>query len=81
MSIRTLKLGQLETLRKESKKLEAQAANCLAIIAMKSVTTRKDYAALDVDALYQAAHDLRATVHMLRETNHHASELHAELYD
>ena len=78
---RSTKLGQLEMLRKEQNTLQAQAANHLAIIEMKSVTVRKDYAKLDVDAIHQAANDLRNTVLLLRQANTLADELHVELYD
>lgn len=81
MSTRTLKLGQLEKLRKDAAALEAQAANHSAFIEMKNVTVRKDYAKLDAEAIYQAAYDLKNTVLLLRETKALADELYAELYD
>lgn len=81
MSTRPIKLGQLEKLRKELKVLESQAANHLAIVQMKSVPERKDYAKLDVENLSQAAVDLRNTVILLREAKQLAEDLNAELYD
>ncbi len=78
---RSIKLGQLEKLRREQKTLDAQAANHLAIIEMKTVTVRKDYAQLDVDAIHQAAVDLRNTVLLLREARRLAEDLNEELYD
>lgn len=80
MSVRDIKLGQLQKLRQQIKKLDAQAANHLIVLSMKSVA-KPDLSKLDVDAIYQAAEDLRNTVLLLREAKENADTLHEELYD
>jgi len=81
MSTRAQKLGNLETIRREIATLDAQAANHMALIEMKTVVVRKDYSTIDSKAILQAARDLDLTVVSLREARKAHDELHAELYD
>lgn len=81
MSTRAQKLGNLETIRRELATLEAQAANHMAVIEMKTVVVRKDYSKIDSKAILQAARDLDLAVVALRDARKAHDELHAELYD
>jgi hypothetical protein len=80
-TIRQIRLGQLDQLRREISKLELQAATLSVAIQAKNTVLKKDLAKLDVDAILQAATDLQSTVLNLRQAKEQADELNAELYD
>jgi len=79
--IRQLKLGQREQLRQKIKTLEAQAANDVVLIEMKTYAYKQDLTKLDIDAILQAAKDLFTAITHLREAKALSEELNAELYD
>jgi hypothetical protein len=78
-TIRDLKLGQLENLRQKISTLDAQAANAIIAIELRTYN-KSDLSSLDVEGIHQAAKDLKAYVTDLRTFKKQANDINEELY-